>query len=82
MAATNLFPAACNQCGTSANRASRDPDTWSHRVPEAARELGISDRAMYRLIERGLLRSYKAGGSRRVLHADLLDFIARQRGIR
>ncbi len=47
-------------------------------MPEVARELGISDRATFRLIERGLLRSFRAGGARRILHADLLDFIARQ----
>ncbi len=58
--------------------ATRDPETWSHSVPEVARELGISDRAAFRLIERGLLRSFRAGGARRILHADLLDFIARQ----
>ncbi len=57
----------------------RDPGTWSHPVAEVSGELGISDRATFRLIEQGRLRSFRVGGLRRVLHADLLDFIASQR---
>lgn len=57
----------------------RDPGTWSHPIAEVSGELGISSRATFRLIQQGQLRSFKVGGLRRVLHADLIDFISSQR---
>jgi excisionase family DNA binding protein len=74
--AIEFLPVACDRCGRTV---ARDPRTWSDSVPEVAAQIGLSPRATYRLIESGHLRSYKAGRARRILHADVVAFVARQR---
>ena len=69
METIEFLSVACDQCG---RRVARDPRTWSDSVPEVAAQIGLSRRATYRLIESGHLRSYQAGGARRILHADVV----------
>lgn len=47
-----------------------------YRVPEVADALGISRAKVYQLIQSGALRSIKIDSSRRVRHADLMEFVA------
>ena len=49
------------------------------KVSEVAQELGISERAAWRLIEQGELASHGFGGSTRVRREDLDAYIARSR---
>ena len=49
------------------------------KIREVAEELGISERAAWRLIEQGELASHGFGGSTRVRRDDLDAYIARSR---
>lgn len=48
-------------------------------VEQARDVLGVSLASLYRLMERGELRSFKVGRLRRVAMADLEDYVQRQR---
>jgi excisionase family DNA binding protein len=46
-------------------------------VKEAGRRLGLGRSTTYSLIQRGVLRSVRVGGARRVLVSDLEEFVLR-----
>jgi excisionase family DNA binding protein len=46
---------------------------------EAAEALRVSERGIYRLVEKGDLRAIEVAGRRRIHHADLVEFAERQR---
>ncbi len=49
-------------------------------VPEAADEIGISERHTWREIETGKLKAHHFGGCTRISREDLDDYIRRSRG--
>jgi excisionase family DNA binding protein len=53
-----------------------EPPPIAYTVAGAARHLAVTDRQVYRLIERGEIRSYKSGRSRRITHAALLEYVS------
>lgn len=46
-----------------------------HRLPDAAKLLGLSPRKVRTLVDRGILPSFKIDHCRVIRHADLLLFI-------
>jgi excisionase family DNA binding protein len=50
----------------------------AYTVDGAAEQVGVSGRQMWRWIKAGRIESIKIGGSRRVTHRALLDFVERE----
>lgn len=47
----------------------------AYRVRDAAAQIGIHERMMWRYIQTGAIQSFKIGGSRRITHEALVAFI-------
>lgn len=62
---------------TSTPDAGTEPAQIAYTVNGAARQLAITERQVYRLIEKGEIRSYKAGRSRRITRTALLEYVDR-----
>lgn len=52
------------------------PNLRAFTVPQVARRIGVSERTVWSLIERGELRSRLIGRRRVVLPSDLADYLA------
>jgi excisionase family DNA binding protein len=49
------------------------------RIRDAARALAVSERSVWRMLDRGELTRIRVGAAVRVEHAELAAFISRQR---
>jgi excisionase family DNA binding protein len=52
-----------------------DAPRIAYRIREAAEQIGLSERQVWRLLAAGEIQSFKFGSSRRVTHQALLDYV-------